>query len=355
MASLEILGSGHIDQRESAFPMAVQLNNGELLCSFGTGGGALVTGQTEWARSTDLGETWNTEGVILEKDQKHNRANFMKLTRSPGGDTVYAYGSWVDADVDSGFGQRDSRAILCLSTDQGHSWSEPKAVPFPEDCPLEVSHGLLHLPSGRLLAPAATLASPETLGARVYLARSDDQGSTWNYSTPFYDPDGQLGYFEQKFAQLTPDHLMGVAWTVTLGEYADLENHFVLSEDGGTTWGTIHTTGIQAQTMTPIPLGRDRLLVLYNQRHGSQAIKMALVRFRESTWQVVTEEILYDARTFYQRSQQVESGIDELDDFQFGFPTGIVLQDGDILTTHWCHEQGHCGIRWTKLRVHWKD
>ena len=33
MASLEILGSGHIDQRESAFPMAVQLNNGELLCS----------------------------------------------------------------------------------------------------------------------------------------------------------------------------------------------------------------------------------------------------------------------------------------------------------------------------------
>ena len=77
MASLEILGSGHIDQRESAFPMAVQLNNGELLCSFGTGGGALVTGQTEWARSTDLGETWNTEGVILEKDQKRRIKNLL--------------------------------------------------------------------------------------------------------------------------------------------------------------------------------------------------------------------------------------------------------------------------------------
>ena len=42
MATIEILGSGRIDDRESAFPMAVQLANDDLLCSFGVGGGALV-------------------------------------------------------------------------------------------------------------------------------------------------------------------------------------------------------------------------------------------------------------------------------------------------------------------------
>ena len=62
MPSIEILDSGRIDERESAFPQAVQLPNGDILCSFNVGGGAHVTGGTDWARSTDGGRTWNVEG-----------------------------------------------------------------------------------------------------------------------------------------------------------------------------------------------------------------------------------------------------------------------------------------------------
>jgi hypothetical protein len=80
MCKIEIIDSGIIDDRDSAFPLTVQLDNDELLCSFGVGGGALVTGQTEYARSTDGGVTWQSAGVILEKDHEHGRANFLKLT-----------------------------------------------------------------------------------------------------------------------------------------------------------------------------------------------------------------------------------------------------------------------------------
>lgn len=352
MPEIKVLATGRLDDRDSAFPMAVQLPGGDLLCSYGVGGGALVTGGTDWSRSTDNGETWQVEGTILPKDEARNRANFLKLSLSPDGGTIFAYGQWIDANTDEQFGTRDSGSLLCRSTDGGRTWSDAVAVPMP-DGPLEVSHGLLPLKSGRLLAPAATLFHPEELGRQVLLAISDDDGTTWSHSVAFEHPEKQHGYFEQKFAVLPDGRVLGVAWTVTLGTYSDLQNSFVISEDGGSTWGPIRSTGISGQTMTPIPLGDDRLLVLYNQRHGQQAIKMCLATFSESEWIVHHEDVLYDAQTFYERSAAVQSGIDELDDFAFGFPTAIPLQDGSFLATHWCVENGQCGIRWTRLSVEW--
>ena len=44
MPSVEILGTGRLDERGSAFPQAVELPNGDILCSFNVGGGHFVTG-----------------------------------------------------------------------------------------------------------------------------------------------------------------------------------------------------------------------------------------------------------------------------------------------------------------------
>ncbi len=105
--------------------------------------------------------------------------------------------------------------------------------------------------------------------------------------------------------------------------------------------------------MTPIPLGGDRLLVLYNRRYGEQGIIMNLVTFTEDAWTVHDENVMYDARAQRDRTAGHASGVDELASFQFGFPTAILLQDGSYLATHWCVENGVCGIRWTKLRIAW--
>ena len=83
MPDVEVLGTGRLDDRDSAFPMAVQLASGDIVCSYGVGGGAHVTGGTDWSRSTDNGATWQIEGTILPKDEARNRANFRKLTRRP--------------------------------------------------------------------------------------------------------------------------------------------------------------------------------------------------------------------------------------------------------------------------------
>ena len=70
MPSIEIVDSGRIDEQESAFPQAVQLPNGDILCSFNVGGGAHVTGGTDWARSTDGGRTWNVRGHSRPQDRQ---------------------------------------------------------------------------------------------------------------------------------------------------------------------------------------------------------------------------------------------------------------------------------------------
>ncbi|MFV1966385.1 MAG: sialidase family protein [Pirellulaceae bacterium] len=352
MPHIEILGTARIDERESAFPQAVQLPSGEILCSFSVGGGPNVTGGTDWARSTDGGETWTLEGTILPLDQRAELANFLKLSLSPDGKTIYAYGSQIANHPDVPFGGRHANAVLCRSTDGGRTWSPPTEIPLPVDCSLEVSHAVLPLRSGRLLAPAATLPEADRLGEQVLVAISDDDGRTWpGHSVVFQDPHGALGYFEQKLAEFAPGRVIATAWTVSMGDYTDQPDSFAISNDGGRSWGPARSTGIQGQTMTPISLGDDRLLVLYNRRYGQQAIVMCLVTLTQDGWVIWHESMMYDAKTHRKRATDLKSGVDELDSFAFGFPTAIPLQDGSLLATHWCVENGVCGIRWTKLRV----
>ena len=93
--------------------------------------------------------------------------------------------------------------------------------------------------------------------------------------------------------------------------------------------------------------------MLYNRRYGDQGIVMALVTFTDESWSILHEGLMYDARARRERPSDLETGVQEFDSFAFGFPTAIRLQDGSILATHWCQEDGAFGIRWTKLRIDW--
>ena len=352
MPSIEILNSGRLDERDSAYPQAVQLPDGDILCSFSVGGGPNVHGGTDWARSSDGGETWRVEGTILPPGTDPDSTNFLKLTLSADGGTVYAYGARLYRKIGAKLGEGRRVPVLCISDDGGRSWSDACEIPMPVTCPLEISHGVLPLASGRLLAPAATLADKSHLGERVLVTISDDGGKTWpHHSVAFQDPEGKLGFFEHKLAEFAPGRVIATSWTVTLGGIEDRPNSFCISNDNGSTWGPAHSTGINGQTLTPAPLGDDRLLVLYNRRYGRQAIVMCLVTFDDEHWTTHDEGILYDPSSTRHRAANLQDGLDELDSIAFGFPTAIKLADGTFLATFWAKERGVFGINWVKLRV----
>ncbi len=145
MPSIDILGTGRLDERDSAFPQAVQLLGGDILCSFSVGGGPNTNGGTDWARSTNGSETWTLAGTILPLTADPPTTNFLKLTLSPDGGTVYAYGGRSYPAPDQKFGDGRNEAIFCRSTDGGRTWSEVQVIPMPCECAMEISNGMLTL------------------------------------------------------------------------------------------------------------------------------------------------------------------------------------------------------------------
>jgi hypothetical protein len=170
----------------------------------------------------------------------------------------------------------------------------------------------------------------------------------------FRDPAGQHGYFEHKFAAVAPDRILGVCWTVTLGDLVDQPDHFVWSQDDGETWSAPRSTGVMGQTMTPLPLGGDRFLVTWNRRHTDPGVVMQLTTITKDTWTVQHEALLYSgSRIRVGEHDEALTGVDHFDTFAFGFPTAIRLDHDTALATWWCHEDGRHGIRFARLRIHW--
>jgi hypothetical protein len=354
LPEIEIIASGHVTRDDAAFPTLVDLGDGELICGYtAQGQGPNALGGTEWSRSRDGGQSWIREGTILPRMEDPVRINSLRLSSVSDG-TLLAYGSrdYLKGRGDTrSFGNERNEPVFCVSRDRGRSWSHPVVIPASLSPAYEISNPIVEVGSDVWLAPAATLGDSAKLGERVVVFESSDHGCTWTQQhTVFVDPRGEKGFFEQKIIRLGPDRLLAVAWTVTLGTYTDLENHFALSEDLGRTWTPPITTGIRGQTLSPLYLGGDRLLALSNRRYGAQGIVAYWVRFSEHGWQIEGQSTLWDARASRDRSTEATSGIDAFDDFAFGLPSAVRLEQNLFLAVHWCREDGIFGIRWTRFK-----
>ena len=350
MPSIEVVDSGLIDRSDSAFPTTVRLNDGDLVCGFGRGGGAHVSGGTHCARSSDGGHTWSYQGAILKPSVEPLVTNSLRLSRTADG-TILAYGQ-RDHKKQSG-GEtvhHESEPVLCRSTDGGRSWSPPQLIPFQIPGPYEISNSIVVTEDGRWLAPAATFHAGR-YGERVVLHESADQGETWpTMHTVFEDADAKIGYLEQKVIEYKPGRLLATAWVQDYEADTDLQNRYSFSEDGGLSWDGPHSTGIQGQTMTPIGLGDDSFLILYNKRFGQQSVQMCLVRAAGASWDIEFEGTMYDGHSQLELTDEVSSQ-EQIGLIRFGFPTAVRLDAETFLATHWCEEESVCGIRWTRLSL----
>ena len=350
MRRIEIEASGHVDRRDSAFPTLVRLDNGDIICGYSVGGGPNATGGTDFSRSTDEGMSWSHQGTILGASSSPKTANNLRLSRTPEG-TMLAYGQRDHRREDDKPFEEHNEPVLCRCTDGGGSWSVAEVIPSLVGGPFEISNPIVVASDGRWLAPAATLPSQEKLFERAVVFESSDQGRSWSgFHTVFEDPDQRVGFLEQKLIKLDGDRILAVAWIMPFGNGPDEENRFAISDDGGRSWSESYSTGIMGQTMTPIWLGDDRLLVLYNRRYGQQGVQMCLVRFGTTGWDLEYEGTLWDAQSSRQRAGDAD-GVDEMLVFAFGYPWALSLGGDRFLSVHWCKEEGKCGIRWTRLRI----
>ena len=300
MDKIEIIDTGYVNRDDAAFPTLVVLDGGGIICGYtAKGNGPNALGGTDWSRSSDGGTTWIHEGTILPRKENPVTINSLRLSKASNG-TLLAYGGrdYPDGKGDTrSFGNEKNEPVFCRSLDQGRSWSEPLVIPADLTRTYEISNPIVDAGRNIWLAPAATLPDSKRLGERVVVFISTDNGKTWpEQSTVFYDQEGRKGFFEQKVVSLGRGRLLAVAWTVTMGDYKDLENHFALSEDYGRTWTSPESTGISGQTLSPLYVAEDRLLLLSNRRYGDQGIVAYFARFHRDSWNIEGKTLLWDAQ-----------------------------------------------------------
>ena len=352
MRRIEIEESGLINGDDAVYPSLIRLDERNIIAGFSLGGPS-ATGGTHWARSADGGRSWAWGGTILHPDTDPPTRNTLRLSRSEDG-TFLAYG--MRAEIRPGkiefAADKRREGVLCRSVNEGRSWSAPEVILAAVEGGWEISNPIVELDAGRWLAPAATLAHPDRLGERVITRISDDFGRTWSDSAiVFQEPDGRMGFFENKLIKIGQRQLLATAWTVLMGSYLDVENHFAISRNGGESWSSSCSTGISGQTLTPIWLRGNELLVLYNRRRGHQSIQIALVHFSDTSWSIECEHTLYDAQSTYEVDVRKERQTDEFKTFRFGLPCAIQLTSETILAAYWCQRGEHYEVRWSRIRL----
>ncbi|MCK5736863.1 MAG: exo-alpha-sialidase, partial [Spirochaetaceae bacterium] len=337
MNRIEVVDSGYVSRDDAAFPTLIKIDNAEIICAYtAKGKGPDALGGTDWSRSSDGGVTWFHEGTVLPRTENPVSVNSLRLSQVSDG-TMLAYGGrdYLEGKGDSrSFGQDEkNEPVFCQSNNQGKTWSEISVIPTDFSLKFEISNPIVVAGNGTWLAPAATLPDRQRLGEKVVVFRSADRGKTWpEFSTVFYDEEKKKGFFEQKIISLGGGQLLAVAWTVTLGDYSDLENHFAFSDDYGLRWTTPKSTGIKGQTLSPLFLGEDRLLLLSNRRYGSQGVVCYFARFHRDEWTIEGETLLWDAHSSRDTKTESKSGIEAFDDFAFGLPSAIQLDNNLYLS-----------------------
>jgi len=319
-----------------------------LICGFNVGDGPEATGGSEWACSTDNGESWQYGGMILPRQENPTRANTMRLSRT--NDKIIAYGQRsYPINNNFTFGSMKIDAVFCTSNAAEINWSEPEVIPLSQAVPIEVSSPIVVLKSGKWLAPAGFLTDKDHLGEKVVVRESTDNGKSWpNEYAIFHDPDGIKGFFEYKIIETIPDRLLAFAWTVELGSYNDLNNHYSFSNDGGKSWTPATTTELNGQTMNPLWLGDDRFLLIYNYRQSPQGIRIVEAEISENYCRVLRDEFLWQPACSIETNK---NGIDSFDSFKFGLPSLTQLDDDTFLAVFWCFAAGKYGTKAIKLKL----
>ena len=311
----------------------------------------------------DYGRTWQNGGPlpggtaderwfyrIPDIDELPDGRLVMRATRFEVGD-----GDIFDGD-DEALLRGD--ALLYWSDDRGRSWSDPQVVPV--DLPKEKyawngsGNRLLQISPTRWMYALETFkpsGSKHQFDQKAIAVFSSDRGKTWGELTVVADdPDGRLMWWDQMHVVMPDGRLYGLIWTHVRGISEDLPVHWVMSCDEGRIWSRPRPTNIRGQVCSPILLSDGRVAAIYNYRHEPHGIRVAIGK-DYSTFDLENEIVIFDAKAEATTGKaKSDNFLEEHMAIGFGKPSGILLDDGSLMTYFWCTVDGVTHTRWARLR-----
>ncbi|MCX6910941.1 MAG: sialidase family protein [Verrucomicrobia bacterium] len=218
--------------------------------------------------SDDRGRTWCAPHTVIENASGENVMS-VSLLRLKSGKLALFY--CVKNSL------HDCRACICISTDEGETWSEPKlVVPAPGYFVLN-NDRVIQLNSGRLVVPVAFHRSRHSdpkdwksfdgRGIALWYL-SDDEGQTWTEAATWWaaPAHSSAGLQEPGVVELADGSLFSWARTTLGAQYG------FTSADRGKTWSAPEPTSLKSPC-SPASIKRlpnsPELLAVFNDHSGA--------------------------------------------------------------------------------------
>lgn len=348
--------------RQSMFPFACECKDGSLLAVHTIGEAFESTDGTGYvSRSVDGGKTWSSPQPMFDRSKYQVPMTiYCKPTALDDGRIVAMGYAYPRPDPELPLGNPQTGGLLndfafyAVSEDMGETWSDMIPVECSWGPHVEASAPLTVLQDGTWITPITGFPAWDGVMTGPMCGRalrSEDQGKTWSDEAVCMDFAGRsVTCYEQRMCQLESGAILCIGWNEDTATGERLENHYTVSFDNGKTFEKPVSTGVMGQASSVCALGGERLLALHAVRRDTDrpGIYGYLVDFSEKTWNVTEQMLLWEPDIPVLKDAKMAEIFSYL---KFGQPGAVLLQNGDVLMTHWFAKDGQYKTMATRIAL----
>ncbi len=361
-------------RQSCCFPRVTVLPSGRWLAAFRAAPGkqddARQCAMLTW--SDDKGKSWSSPIApfksVPQVDGRPGTLRAACLTPL-GGRRVLAATNWQDCSDPSlplfnpaTEGVIDLRVFIALSEDEGLTWNKPQRVddrPY-DQIPVSITGPVLLMSDGRWACQFELNKTYQDAGPwnqAAVMTFSSDAGRTWGGAVDAArDSSRRMLFWDQRPQVMDDGSVLDLFWTFDRqsGEYVNI--HAARSEDAGRTWSAPWDTGVPGQPAAPVPLGGDRVAMVYVDRDQVPTIKLRLSNDCGQSFKASEELVLarpqLATQTVSKRAGDSTDAWSEMSAFSIGLPDAIRINRDEVLAVFYTGpDKDHTDIRWVRVRV----
>lgn len=366
-STFEIVDEGMIAQQPETGPTAVAAcsrcvinDSNELICTFSV---QSALGKNDFkkvmVRSADGGSTWSDPTYIWP--HLHSSLSIIGSISKGHKGTLILSGIQIPIDragesfwSEATEGMKQNSLFFATSFDGGTNWSDPTSVPLPIPGSAENPGALTVMNDGAWICCYSPYNNfdPDFNVDRnqVVWMRSQDEGRNWSHGSMLRFNDARSTAAEAWVIELADGRLLGACWHIAAHGDQDKPNAYAISSDAGRTWTPTSNTGTLGQSCALAALPDGRALMVYNQRkHGDPGVYLALARPTSERFNLEIDEPVWKATT--RTRSNSSSDHDNWQDYAFGEPSVLPLEDGTVLVSFWKIQPDARGIGYVRVRL----
>ena len=347
--------------RQCFFPNIAQMKDGSLAAVFAIGEAfESVDTRSYIVYSTDLGASWSApERLHDHKDMEGKYTDYSKITALPDGRLAVMGYAYLRENPELPIGNPENGGVLsdivyyAISDENGKNFSKMTTIPNKFIDHTEASAPITVLKSGAWITPITGFPDwngnlSEPLSGRALISR--DEGKSWSDDAKCMDFGGEVTCYEQRMCQIESGAIVCIGWNERVSTGERLCNHYTLSLDDGKTWSAPRSTGVMGQASSVCAIGGNRVLALHAVRRDTDrpGIYAYIVDLSRGEWDIVEQKLIWEPDTPVTKDTKMA---DIFSFLKFGQPGAILLDNGDVMMSHWHCKNGQYLTVATRIRL----